>query len=194
MRMFWIRWYFLHRGAPEGGVGSWEQDSAWVQGVSELGWREEQTGDANLPFLLQLDQTTDFEERRLIRNAMRELRQRKRGSWQLLGWWMVTHGRRGAAGRAGVCGAAVSHRGVAGGARRRVSEQGHLGSKDEGILSSATPLALPGWFWTGCSWQDPGMAGTTSVTPWTLHLAADAISRVHLQTSGRRSGTRGCRR
>lgn len=29
---------------------------------------------------LQLDQTTDFEERRLIRAAMRELRQRKRGT------------------------------------------------------------------------------------------------------------------
>lgn len=37
------------------------------------------------PSPLQLDQTTDFEERRLIRNAMRELRQRKRGIWQLLG-------------------------------------------------------------------------------------------------------------
>ncbi|NXU75857.1 SMTN protein, partial [Oreotrochilus melanogaster] len=29
-----------------------------------------------------LDQTTDFEERRLIRNAMRELRQRKRDQWE----------------------------------------------------------------------------------------------------------------
>lgn len=39
-----------------------------------------QRGDADLHLLLQLDRTIDFEERRLIRNAMRELRQRKRGT------------------------------------------------------------------------------------------------------------------
>lgn len=49
------------------------------EGEGTLSWR--QRGDADLHFLLQLDRTMDFEERRLIRNAMRELRQRKRGTW-----------------------------------------------------------------------------------------------------------------
>lgn len=66
MRMFWIRWYVLSCWAPgeDKGTPSW--------------W---QRGDADPHLFLQLDRTTDFEERRLIRNAMRELRQRKRGTW-----------------------------------------------------------------------------------------------------------------
>ena len=66
MRILWIRWYLLHPGL----LGEGEGTPSW--------W---QRGDADLHLLLQLDRTTDFEERRLIRNAMRELRQRKRGTW-----------------------------------------------------------------------------------------------------------------
>lgn len=46
----------------------------------------ERKGVSNTSLPLQLDQTTDFEERRLIRAAMRELRQRKRGKHLEGGW------------------------------------------------------------------------------------------------------------
>lgn len=52
--------------------------------LAPVGWGLAEGRDWQAPgvqqlFHLQLDQTTNFEERKLIRAALRELRQRKRG-------------------------------------------------------------------------------------------------------------------
>lgn len=52
--------------------------------LAPVGWGLAEGRDGQAPgvqqlFHLQLDQTTNFEERKLIRAALRELRQRKRG-------------------------------------------------------------------------------------------------------------------